>query len=127
MSKIKEKLKADHRIKLENFPTNYDNIGSIDLKQEIKKYRQKISKIQDKMYAHNKYSVLISLQGMDTSGKDSLIKEVFKDFNARGVVVSSFKTPSENELEHDYLGAITSTYQREESLVFSTEHITRMY
>ena len=55
------------------------------------------------MYAHNKYSVLICLQGMDTAGKDSLIREVFKDFNARGVVVHSFKTPTSKELQHDYL------------------------
>jgi len=55
------------------------------------------------MYAHNKYGVLICLQGMDTAGKDSLIREVFKEFNARGVVVHSFKTPSSNELKHDYL------------------------
>jgi PPK2 family polyphosphate:nucleotide phosphotransferase len=55
------------------------------------------------MYAHGKYAVLICLQGMDTSGKDSLIREVFKDFNARGVVVHSFKVPTELELKHDYL------------------------
>ncbi|MCL4114149.1 UNVERIFIED_CONTAM: hypothetical protein GTU68_042431 [Idotea baltica] len=40
---------------------------------------------------------------MDTAGKDSLIREVFKDFNARGVEVYSFKVPTENELKHDYL------------------------
>ena len=55
------------------------------------------------MYAHGKYSVLVCLQGMDTSGKDSLIREVFKDFNARGVEVMSFKVPTELELKHDYL------------------------
>jgi PPK2 family polyphosphate:nucleotide phosphotransferase len=55
------------------------------------------------MYAHNRYGVLICLQGMDTAGKDSLIREVFKEFNARGVVVHSFKTPNSTELEHDYL------------------------
>ena len=55
------------------------------------------------MYAHNRYGVLICLQGIDTSGKDSLIREVFKDFNSRGVVVHSFKTPNSKELEHDYL------------------------
>jgi PPK2 family polyphosphate:nucleotide phosphotransferase len=55
------------------------------------------------MYAHAKYSVLICLQGTDTAGKDSLIREVFKDFNARGVVVHSFKVPTELELKHDYI------------------------
>ncbi|GEP50542.1 polyphosphate kinase [Flavobacterium noncentrifugens] len=74
-----------------------------DIKDKLKKTRRKISDIQDVMYAQNKYSVLICLQGMDTSGKDSLIREVFKEFNPRGVVVSSFKTPNTNELEHDYL------------------------
>ncbi len=63
----------------------------------------KLSKKQDAMYAHNRYAFLICLQGMDTSGKDSLIREVFKEFNPRGVVVQSFKTPNSNELEHDYL------------------------
>jgi PPK2 family polyphosphate:nucleotide phosphotransferase len=55
------------------------------------------------MYAEGKYSLLICLQGMDTSGKDSLVREVFKQFNARGVEVHSFKTPTELELKHDFL------------------------
>lgn len=63
----------------------------------------KLGKLQDKMYANNRYSVLVCLQGMDTAGKDSLIREVFKNFNARGVNVYSFKKPSSAELEHDYL------------------------
>ena len=72
-------------------------------KKKLKKIRKKISKLQDTMYAHGKYSMLVCLQGMDTSGKDSLIREVFKDVNARGVVVHSFKVPSEIELKHDFL------------------------
>jgi len=74
-----------------------------EAKQKIKKIRKQISKLQDVMYAHSKYSMLICIQGMDTSGKDSLIREVFKDVNARGVVVHSFKVPSEKELKHDFL------------------------
>jgi PPK2 family polyphosphate:nucleotide phosphotransferase len=86
--------------KLSDLPTLY----KIDeAKKQLRKLREKISKEQDKMYAHGKYSILICLQGMDTSGKDSLIREVFKDVNARGVVVHSFKVPTEKELKHDYL------------------------
>jgi PPK2 family polyphosphate:nucleotide phosphotransferase len=86
--------------KLSDLPTLY----KIDeAKKQLRKIRKKISKEQDKMYAHGKYSMLICLQGMDTSGKDSLIREVFKDVNARGVVVHSFKVPTEKELKHDYL------------------------
>ena len=71
--------------------------------KKLKKNRKKLSKLQDTMYAEGKYAVLICLQGMDTSGKDSLIREVFKDVNARGVVVHSFKVPTEIELKHNYL------------------------
>ncbi|WP_294821707.1 PPK2 family polyphosphate kinase [uncultured Flavobacterium sp.] len=71
-----------------------------EAKKEISK---KLAKLQDKLYANNRYSVLVCLQGMDTSGKDSLIREVFKHFNPRGVNVYTFKTPTSAELEHDYL------------------------
>ena len=72
-------------------------------KKKLKKIRKQISALQDTMYAHGKYSMLVCLQGMDTSGKDSLIREVFKDINARGVVVHSFKVPTDKELKHDFL------------------------
>jgi PPK2 family polyphosphate:nucleotide phosphotransferase len=96
-------FKADKNFKLKNYPTKIDDLDSDKAKKELKDLRKEIATIQDTMYAHNKYSVLICLQGMDTSGKDSLIREVFKDFNARGVVVHSFKTPTSKELQHDYL------------------------
>ncbi|MDO9595234.1 MAG: polyphosphate kinase 2 family protein, partial [Lutibacter sp.] len=60
-----------------------------DAKKKLKKARKELSKLQETMYAEGKHAVLVCLQGMDTSGKDSLIKEVFKDVNARGVVVYS--------------------------------------
>ncbi|MFH4967584.1 PPK2 family polyphosphate kinase [Gaetbulibacter sp. M240] len=71
--------------------------------KKLKKVRRALGDWQNTMYAHNKYSVLVCLQGMDTSGKDSLIREVFKDFNARAVDVTSFKVPTELELDHDFL------------------------
>ncbi len=74
-----------------------------ELKKALKKTRKKLGEFQDTLYAHGKYSVLICLQGMDTAGKDSLIREVFKDFNVRGVVVHSFKVPSDRERKHDYV------------------------
>lgn len=75
----------------------------IDAKKGLKVLRKKISKLQDTMYAEGKRSFLICIQGMDTAGKDSLIREVFKDVNARGVIVHSFKVPTEKELKHDFL------------------------
>ncbi|MCD9574243.1 PPK2 family polyphosphate kinase [Flavobacterium soyae] len=97
-------FKVTDKIKLNKLPTLLNVNADEDEKEEkLDKVQAKLSDFQDVMYAHNKYAVLICLQGMDTSGKDSLIREVFKEFNPRGVVVHSFKTPNSTELEHDYL------------------------
>lgn len=91
-------------IRLDTQATKLDlGISNRKILNKLKKTRLKLSELQEKMYAHNRYSVLICLQGMDTSGKDSLIREVFNEFNPRGVVVHSFKSPTSTELEHDYL------------------------
>ncbi|MDR7210749.1 PPK2 family polyphosphate kinase [Flavobacterium piscis] len=97
-------FKVIEKIKLSKIPTLLKIEADDEEKEEkLDKVQKKLSDLQDVMYAHNKYGVLICLQGMDTSGKDSLIREVFKEFNPRGVVVHSFKTPNSTELEHDYL------------------------
>ncbi len=98
------RYRADKSTDLAAMPT-IEDFGSTDkqLKKEMVKVREKLGEFQDTLYAHGKYSVLVCLQGMDTSGKDSLVREVFKDFNVRGVVVHSFKVPTPLELKHDYL------------------------
>jgi len=62
-----------------------------------------IDKLQDRLYAEGKRALLVVLQGIDTAGKDGTIKHVFKETGALGVVVTSFKKPSEEELAHDFL------------------------
>lgn len=96
--KITEKINISETKTFEDFGATKD-----ELKDELDATRIKLGKLQDTIYAHGKYAVLVCLQGMDTSGKDSLIREVFKDFNARGVIVHSFKVPTEKERKHDYL------------------------
>jgi len=97
-------FKVNRKIDLAKTPTKLDIDTDKDQEEAaLKEVQLKLSKKQDAMYAHNKYAFLICLQGMDTCGKDSLIREVFKEFNSRGVVVHSFKTPNSTELEHDYL------------------------
>ncbi len=82
----------------------YKSLETIEnAKKELKKVRKELAKLQDAMYAEHKHSVLICLQGMDTSGKDSLIREVFKNVNANGINIHSFKVPTSQELSHDYL------------------------
>jgi PPK2 family polyphosphate:nucleotide phosphotransferase len=98
------KVSSTKNIQLQSYSTKpSEKIDDNKAKKALKKLRKKLSSLQDNMYAQGKYSVLIMLQGMDTSGKDSLIREVFKDINARGVNVESFKVPTEKELKHDYL------------------------
>jgi PPK2 family polyphosphate:nucleotide phosphotransferase len=97
-------FKVTGAISILNSPTEIEMHASDDeMAEALEGIGEEISKLQDKMYANNRYSVLVILQGMDTSGKDSLVREVFKNFNVRGVNVHSFKTPTSTELEHDYL------------------------
>ena len=97
-------FKITKSVQLSKLKTRLDIVATDEEKEKkLDKVRNNLAKHQEKMYAHNRYSVLICLQGMDTSGKDSLIREVFKEMNPRGVVVHSFKTPNSTELEHDYL------------------------
>jgi len=99
-----EDFKVTSHILLKDRKSTFDlDADESEIKEELKSVRKKLGKLQDTMYAHNKYSVLVCLQGMDTSGKDSLIREVFKDFNVRGIQVHSFKVPTELERGHDYI------------------------
>jgi PPK2 family polyphosphate:nucleotide phosphotransferase len=99
------KIQSDEpKISMDSLPSAVDLDASKDnIEEQLEDTRRKLGKLQDTLYAHGKYAVLVCLQGMDAAGKDSLIREVFKDFNARGVVVHSFKVPTPLELKHDYL------------------------
>lgn len=91
-------------VELKKLSTTYNlKASNSKIEKSLQAVCKDLAKIQNTMYAHGKYAVLICIQGMDTAGKDSLIREVFKELNARGVVVHSFKVPTELELKHDYL------------------------
>jgi PPK2 family polyphosphate:nucleotide phosphotransferase len=61
-----------------------------------------LSETQEKLYAHNRYRILIIFQAMDAAGKDSAVKHIMSGFNPMGVKVYSFKAPTAQELDHDY-------------------------
>jgi PPK2 family polyphosphate:nucleotide phosphotransferase len=67
---------------------------------------KELSDLQNLLYAESKHSILVILQGMDASGKDGVIRNVFGAFNPQGVIVNSFKVPTEEELSHDFLWRI---------------------
>jgi len=74
-----------------------------DVKKELEKQRQRIAELQERLYAERRQSLLIVLQAMDTGGKDGTIRGVFQGVNPQGCQVASFKAPSTEELEHDFL------------------------
>lgn len=67
---------------------------------------QEICTLQEKLWAENKHGLIILFQGMDAAGKDSAVKRVFSEVNPAGLSIVSFKAPSEEELDHDYLWRI---------------------
>ncbi|WP_375413772.1 polyphosphate kinase 2 family protein [uncultured Bradyrhizobium sp.] len=72
-------------------------------KKIIEANRKRLSDSQARLYAQNRWSLLLIFQGMDASGKDSAIKSVFDGVNPQGCQVFSFKAPSSKELDHDFL------------------------
>jgi PPK2 family polyphosphate:nucleotide phosphotransferase len=71
--------------------------------QILEANRKRLADFQEKLYAQDRWSLLLIFQGMDASGKDSAIKSVFEGVNPQGCEVTSFKQPSSKELDHDFL------------------------
>lgn len=74
-----------------------------DAKRDLREVIKALAQCQDKLYAQNTYALLIIFQAMDAAGKDSTIKHVMSGINPQGCQVHSFKAPSTEELDHDYL------------------------
>ncbi|MGR3811271.1 PPK2 family polyphosphate kinase [Jiulongibacter sp. NS-SX5] len=74
-----------------------------DFKKQLKELQKDIDSLQEMMYAHNKWGMLVVFQAMDAAGKDSTMREVFKRVHPLGTSFYSFKKPSSIELDHDYL------------------------
>ena len=72
-------------------------------KGKLEKILLELDELQNLLYAQSKHSVLVVIQGMDASGKDGVIRNVFGKLNPQGVSVHSFKTPTPEELSHDFL------------------------
>jgi PPK2 family polyphosphate:nucleotide phosphotransferase len=97
------------RVDLKHWPTRvkpfYDS--EQDYLEFLHEHVRKLSAMQDLLYAHNRYAVLLIFQAMDAAGKDSAIKHVLSGVNPQGCQVFSFKQPSAEELQHDFLWRTT--------------------
>ncbi len=84
---------------------------------------QELDELQNLLYAESRHALLVVIQGMDASGKDGLIKDVFGSMNPQGVQVKSFKVPTEEENAHDFLWRVHSqTPARGMIKVFNRSH-----
>jgi PPK2 family polyphosphate:nucleotide phosphotransferase len=99
------RVPPDTKVKLKEYPT--DDSGPFKDKDEAEAKLaadvEKLADLQGKLYAQNIHGVLILLQGIDAAGKDSTIKHVMSGINPAGCQVRSFKVPTPEELDHDYL------------------------
>ncbi|MEO6587793.1 MAG: polyphosphate kinase 2 family protein [Pyrinomonadaceae bacterium] len=93
------------KLKLSSHETDFtgDYTEKKQAEKDLEKNIEKLSELQDVLYADNRHALLIILQAMDAAGKDGAIKHVMSGLNPQGVDVSSFKQPSPEELDHDYL------------------------
>ena len=109
------KLEKSYRVddgkhfRLKEFdPADTGHWGSVEeAKEQLQKDIKRMEELQDKLYAQDRWSVLLIFQAMDAAGKDGTIKHVMSGVNPEGCQVHSFKAPSQAELQHDFLWRTT--------------------
>ncbi len=123
MDEEKCRIPPKSKINLKDFDPNDTSLfdgGKKEAKAAMVELNQKLSELQELLYAEGKHKLLIILQAMDTGGKDGTIRSVFEGVNPQGVKVASFKTPTALELSHDYLWRIHQhTPTRGEVVIFN--------
>lgn len=100
-----------------------DEITKQEAKEQLIKDVEKLAELQSMLYAQDRYSILVIFQAMDAAGKDGTIKHVMSGINPQGCQVYSFKQPSAEELDHDYLWRINrSLPERGRIGIFNRSH-----
>ncbi|HTF29521.1 MAG TPA: PPK2 family polyphosphate kinase [Flavitalea sp.] len=95
------------KIKLDKISTRAPkDLEKDKTKEKTTTILKSLNDLQNLLYAESKHAILVILQGMDASGKDGVIRNVFGSFNPQGVMVRSFKVPTEEEMKHDFLWRI---------------------
>lgn len=125
MAKQPLTLKPGKRFCLQDFDPDYtgDCQDKAEAKKTTKKNLERLTELQEMLYAQGQKALLIVLQGMDSSGKDGTIRSVMGAFNPQGVQVCPFKVPSPEELAHDYLWRVHKvTPRRGMVAIFNRSH-----
>jgi len=94
-----------------------------DSQKELLNLNKKLEELQELLFAEHKHKILVVLQAMDTGGKDGTISHVFEGVNPQGVRVASFKVPTSQELDHDYLWRVHQQVPgKGELVIFNRSH-----
>lgn len=118
------RIRPKQKIDLKSWDTAPDGWkGSEKAVDELAKLTARLEELQELLYCESKRRVLVVLQGMDTSGKDGVIRKVFEGVNPQGVRVASFKVPTPVEMAHDYLWRVhAQTPGKGEMVIFNRSH-----
>jgi PPK2 family polyphosphate:nucleotide phosphotransferase len=122
----KYRVKSGRKIKLSDYDpedkTQFSG-GKKDAKARLAELYQKLGELQEVLYAEHKHKILVVLQALDTGGKDGTIRAVFSGINPQGVRVASFKVPTPEELDHDFLWRVHSQVPgKGELVIFNRSH-----
>lgn len=103
------RVNPGERVKLKHWPTTVKSFygSKADYEERLDAQRKALCDAQGLLYAHDRYSLLLIFQAMDAAGKDGVIKHVMSGVNPQGCQVYSFKHPSAQELDHDFLWRTT--------------------
>ncbi len=118
-------VKPGSKVNLSDYDTRYTGgfNDKEDASEMLAKDITRLAELQDMLYAMNKYSLLVVFQAMDAAGKDGTIKHVMTGVNPEGCNVTSFKQPSVDELEHDFLWRITKAMPKRGMIaIFNRSH-----
>jgi PPK2 family polyphosphate:nucleotide phosphotransferase len=118
-------VEANKKVKLKDYDPDYTDKQSdrASADQELQKLNEELSELQELLTAAQKQSLLVVLQGMDTSGKDGTIRHVLAHVNPQGCDVHAFKEPTQEELAHDFLWRVHKvTPEKGEMGIFNRSH-----
>lgn len=117
-------VEPGQRVTLHDYDTRYDaDISREDGEKEFEALTEELDDLQELLYAAGSHSLLVILQGMDTSGKDGTIRKVFSQVSPLGCRVQGFKVPTPEELAHDFLWRVHRvTPQKGEIVAFNRSH-----
>ncbi|MEZ4775168.1 MAG: polyphosphate kinase 2 family protein [Bacteroidia bacterium] len=103
---------GDRKFDIRKSPTQVEDFykDKSHYKALMQEFQEEINDLQTMMYAHDRYSLLLIFQAMDAAGKDGTIQNVMSGVNPHGVTIHSFKKPSEQELDHDFLWRTTIAF-----------------